>query len=50
MVGGRGMRLALMTMVAGLALYAWLGHMVGVELAGAVEAAGDHVVAMITHR
>ncbi len=44
------MRLALVTMVAGLALYAWLGHLAGVELAGVVEAAGDHVVDLIARR
>ena len=44
------MRLALVTMVVGLALYAWMGSLAGVELAGVVEAAGDHVVGLIARR
>ena len=44
------MRLTLITMVAGLSLYAWMGHLAGVELAGVVEAAGDHVVGLIARR
>ena len=44
------MRIALVTMVAGLAFYAWLGHLAGVEVAGLIEVAGDHVVGLINRR